>query len=58
MMVALLLIAYTVGLWLGETLQETIFPKDSRKQNFIPVCLFSSNSSPILPLSIFSVPPP
>jgi hypothetical protein len=31
-MVALLLIAYTVGLWLGETLRETIFPKESRKQ--------------------------
>ena len=31
-MVALLLIAYTIGLWLGETLRETIFPKDSRKQ--------------------------
>ena len=31
-MVALLLIAYTVGFWLGETLRDTIFPKDSRKQ--------------------------
>jgi hypothetical protein len=31
-MVALLLIAYTIGLWLGETLRETIFPQDSRKQ--------------------------
>jgi hypothetical protein len=31
-MVALLLIAYTIGLWLGETLRETVFPKDSRKQ--------------------------
>jgi hypothetical protein len=31
-MVALLLIAYTIGLWLGETLRETIFPKESRKQ--------------------------
>lgn len=31
-MVALLLIAYTIALWLGETLRETIFPKDSRKQ--------------------------
>ena len=31
-MVALLLIAYTIGLWVGETLRETIFPKDSRKQ--------------------------
>jgi hypothetical protein len=31
-MVALLLIAYTIALWLGETLRETIFLKDSRKQ--------------------------
>jgi len=31
-MVALLLIAYTISLWLGEALRETIFPKDSRKQ--------------------------
>jgi transposase len=31
-MVALLLIAYTITLWLGETLRETIFLKDSRKQ--------------------------
>lgn len=30
-MVALLLIAYTIGLWLGETLRETLFPKDTRK---------------------------
>ena len=31
-MVTLLLMAYTIGLWLGETLRETIFAKDSRKQ--------------------------
>ena len=30
-MVALLLIAYMIALWVGETLRETIFPKDSRK---------------------------
>lgn len=31
-MVALLLIAYAIGLWLGETLRETLFPKDSPKK--------------------------
>jgi len=31
-MVALLLIAYTIALWLGETLREAIFPNNSRKQ--------------------------
>ncbi len=30
-MVALLLIAYAIGLWLGETLRPTLFPKGSRK---------------------------
>lgn len=30
-MVALLLIAYAIGLWLGETLRSTLFPKDTRK---------------------------
>jgi len=30
-MVALLLIAYTIGLWLGETLRTTLFPKGTRK---------------------------
>ena len=31
-MVALLLIAYAIGLWLGETVRETLFPKDSPKK--------------------------
>jgi len=31
-MVALLLIAYAIGLWLGEVLRETLFPKDSPKK--------------------------
>jgi hypothetical protein len=31
-MVALLLIAYAIGLWLGETLRDTLFPKDSPKK--------------------------
>ena len=30
-MVALLLIAYAIGLWLGETLRSTLFPEDTRK---------------------------
>ena len=30
-MVALLLIAYAIGLWFGETLRATLFPEDSRK---------------------------
>ena len=30
-MVALLLIAYVIALWLGETLRSTLFPEDSRK---------------------------
>ena len=30
-MVALLLIAYAIGLWLGETLRATLFPEGSRK---------------------------
>ena len=30
-MVALLLIAYTIGLWLGETLRSTLFHEDTRK---------------------------
>ena len=30
-MVALLLIAYTIGLWLGETLRSTLFPEGTRK---------------------------
>ena len=32
-MVALLLIAYAIGLWLGELLREILFPKDSPKKN-------------------------
>jgi hypothetical protein len=32
-MVALLVIAYVIGLWLGETLRETLFPGDNRKHN-------------------------
>jgi len=31
-MAALLLIAYAVGLWLGEVLRDTLFPKDSPKK--------------------------
>lgn len=31
-MVALLLIAYAIGLWLGETVRETLFPKESPKK--------------------------
>ena len=30
-MVALLLIAYAIGLWLDETLRATVLPEDSRK---------------------------
>lgn len=30
-MVALLLIAYAIGLWLGETLRSTLFPEGTRK---------------------------
>ena len=30
-MVALLLIAYAIGLWLGETLRSSLFPKGTRK---------------------------
>ena len=30
-MVALLVIAYVIGLWLGETLREALFPGDNRK---------------------------
>jgi hypothetical protein len=30
-MVALLLIAYTIGLWLGEALRSSLFPKGTRK---------------------------
>ena len=30
-MVALLLIAYAIGLWLGETLRSTLFPDGTRK---------------------------
>ncbi len=30
-MVALLLIAYTIGLWLGENLRSTLFPEGTRK---------------------------
>ena len=30
-MVALLLIAYAIGLWLGETLRTSLFPKETRK---------------------------
>ena len=30
-MVALLLLAYAIGLWLGETLRSTLFPEDTRK---------------------------
>ena len=30
-MVALLLIAYAIGLWLGETLRSSLFPKSTRK---------------------------
>ncbi len=30
--VALLLMAYTIGLWLGEVLRQTLFPQDCRKQ--------------------------
>jgi len=30
-MVALLLIAYAVGLWLGENLRSTLFPRGTRK---------------------------
>jgi len=30
-MLALLLIAYTICLWLGETLRSSVFPVNSRK---------------------------
>ena len=30
-MVALLLIAYAIGLWLGETLRKALFPEGTRK---------------------------
>ena len=30
-MVALLLIAYAIGLWLGETLRSALFPEGTRK---------------------------
>ena len=32
-MVALLLIAYVIGLWLGETLRSSPFPENARKHN-------------------------
>ena len=37
-MVALLFIALMIiALWVGETLREIIFPKDSRKLKLLPV---------------------
>jgi Transposase DDE domain len=50
-MVALLLIAYAIGLWLGEVLRETLFPKDSPKKKLY------SGLFVLLKLK-FSLPPP
>jgi hypothetical protein len=30
-MLALLLMAYVIGLWLGENLRDALFPRDNRK---------------------------
>ena len=30
-MVALLLMAYVIGLWMGEVVRDALFPRDNRK---------------------------
>jgi len=53
-MIALLLIAYGIGLWLGETLQDSLFPATHRNHKLYSGLFILLNLKPTIPKHDFA----